>query len=89
MSEKQAKKKRREEAQKVVKIGTISIDVYSNFDVNVSNFPTEHNIAMMIMANAMLKVSNFFMAQKNDKPNILLAKEGVSKADIIKMAQKN
>ena len=66
MNGKRAKQKRREEAQEIKKVGTVTIDVYSNLDVNVSNFPDNHDIAMTVMANAMLKVSCFFMAKQKD-----------------------
>jgi len=92
MSGKRAKQERREEAeaQAVTKIGTVTIDVYSNLDVNVSNFPSEHDVAMMIMANAMLKVSHYFAeGQQKEKSDILIAKQGATPADIIKMAQGN
>ncbi len=99
MSQKKAKQKRREEkkreeenANKPKPIGQIIIDVYPDLDVNVSNFPSDHNIAMMVMCNALLKLSAYFIEQQqqaNNKSNILLARPGASKADIIKMASGN
>ena len=87
MSEKQAKAKRREQAQEKKPIGQITINVYDNLDVDVANFPSESNMALMVLANATSKVAAYFMeeAQKN-KSNILLARPGASQADIIKMA---
>ena len=66
MNGKKAKQKRREEAQVVKNVGTITINVYSNLNVDVCNFPDDYNAAMAIMANAMLKVSAFFMAKQKD-----------------------
>ena len=96
MSQKQAKAKRREEKEAQVQaatpIGSIIIDVFPNFDVDVKNFPSEHSLAMMILANAMLKVSAHFVTEQqlqNNKSNLLIAKPGASRADIIKMAAGN
>lgn len=90
MSEKKAKEKKREENAAVKPIGQITIDVFSNLDVNVSNFPSDHNIALMVMCNALMKVSNYFIQQSvNSKSDILLARPGASQADIVKMAAGN
>lgn len=71
-------------------IGQIIIDVYSDMDVNVRGFPTEHGVAMMILCNAILKVSDWFVRQKGvNKSNLVIAKPGMSTADIEKMAKGN
>jgi hypothetical protein len=98
MSEKKAKEKRREEKEREEKamegpelIGTMSIDVYENLDVKVRNFPSDHNIAMIILCNAIMKVSAHFLEDLkiNSKSNLVLARPGASPADIIKMAAGN
>lgn len=91
MSQKKAKQRRRDEKEAVKPIGQIIIDVYPDLNVNVSNFPSDHNIAMMIMCNALLKLSAYFIEQQqtNNKSNILLARPGASQADIAKMAAGN
>jgi len=93
MSEKQAKAKRREEKEQLEQgskpIGTVNIDVYPDLNVNVSNFPSDHNVAMMILCNAMMKVSAYFMDEQKKTSDIVLARPGASAADIIKMASGN
>lgn len=94
MSEKKAKEKRRAEAaaaeEAAKPIGTITIDVFSDMNVNVVNFPSDPNVALMIMCNAIMKVSAYFLQQATvNKSNLLLARPGASQADILKMAAGN
>lgn len=96
MSEKQAKKKRREEKAMEEKamedpkpIGTMSIDVYEDLGVRVRNFPSDHGVAMMVLCNAIMKVSAHFLENLNNQSNLVLARPGASPADIIKMAAGN
>ncbi len=72
------------------KIGQVLIDVYENMDVNVSQFPTDHHMSMMVLGNALLAVNNWFAQQaQNKKSNIILAKPGASAMDIKKMRRDN
>lgn len=72
------------------KIGTIKIDVYNDMDVAVFNFPTNPQVAMMVLCNALMKVFNWFMEeQAKNKSQIVIAKPGASMADIEKMSRNN
>lgn len=74
----------------LMKIGQITIDVFSNMEVTVRNFPTNHGVAMMILANAIMKVSEFFVMENQKKVSpIMIAKPGASLADIEKMTRNN
>lgn len=71
-------------------LGTIMIDVYEDMNVNVRQFPTDHGMAVLLIGNALLAVNNWFVEQKQqEKSNIVLAKPGVSMADIEKMKKNN
>ncbi len=77
--------------------GKIEIDVYSNLEVTVRNFPTDQRLVMIIMANAIKTVSEFFLNEGKEfavKPplsrsNLVLTKPGMSMEDILKIAKKN
>ena len=70
-------------------VGTISITVYDNMDVDVTGFPSDHGVAMMIICNAMMKVSSWFYKNKKAPSAIQLAKPGMSLADIDKISRNN
>ena len=76
--------------------GKIEIDVYSNLEVTVRNFPTDQRLVMIIMANAIKTVSEFFLNEGKEfavKPparsNLVLAKPGMSMEEILNIAKKN
>ena len=93
MSEKKAKEKRREEKQAQGErklIGTMEIDMYDDFSVDVRNFPMDHAIAITFLCNALLKASAFIIERNaKNQSNILLARPGATPEDIIKMSQGN
>ena len=68
-------------------VGTVSITVYDNMDVDVTGFPSDHGVAMMIMCNAMMKVSSWFYKNKKPKQLIQVAKPTLSLADIEKLSR--
>ncbi len=72
------------------KVGQVLIDVYENMEVNVSQFPTDHHMAILVLGNALMAVNNWFaqQAQKN-KSNLVLGKPGMSLADIEKIRKNN
>lgn len=86
-------KKQQEQSQPgggAKKIGTVLIDVYENMEVNVSQFPTDHGMSMMVLGNALMAVNNWFIQNKpkNQSP-IVMAKPGASPIDIEKMIKNN
>lgn len=80
-----------QDGKQVDQIGEMCIDVYANFGVNVRHFPEEHGLAMMILSNALIQVSAFFirLAQKVKPSPIMLAQPGASADDIEKMRRNN
>ncbi len=73
------------------KIGTVLIDVYEDMNVNVSQFPTDQHMAILVLGNALLAVNQWFFEQKQkNASNIVMAKPGAtSQADIEKMIKNN
>lgn len=61
--------------QPIKVIGTVTIDVYEDMNVNVRGFPTDHTMSVLVIGNALLAVNNWFaeQAQKN-KAQVVLAK---------------
>jgi len=91
MSEKKSKENRREEKQAQGEhklIGTMEIDMYDDFDVDVRHFPMDHGTAITFLCNALLRVSAFIREQEaKNQSKILMVRPGASPADIIKMSQ--
>jgi len=90
MSEKRAKEERRNEQERKP-IATVKIDVFDDMDVNVREFPSDHAMAMMVLCNALVKVSDYFVRglHVQKQSDILLARPRVSPDDIIKMSKGN
>jgi hypothetical protein len=80
-----------QEPGKPKKIGTVLIDVYEDMNVNVSQFPTDQHMAMLVLGNALLAVNQWFFEQKqkNASPIVMAKKPAVSQADIEKMKRNN
>ena len=93
MSESKEKEKRRgeKEAQGERKLmGTMEINMYDDYSVDVRNFPMDHSMAITFLCNALLKVSAFIIEQDaRSQSKILAARPGASPADILKMSQGN
>ncbi len=71
-------------------IGQIVIDVYENLNVLVKNFPDGYGVSMTVLINAMSAVNQFFMQKQQEAESpIVIAKPGMSPADIEKIAKKN
>lgn len=81
------------DGKQVEQIGQMSIDMYSNYDVNVKRFHMDHGTAMMFLCNSLMQVSEFFLrivAQKAKQQSpLMLAKPGASLEDIEKMRRNN
>ncbi len=82
------------DGKQIDQVGELCIDMYSNFDVNVRQFHTDHGTAMMFMCNALMKLSEFFakiaMQQaKQQSPLVAVQPPGVSLEDIEKMRRNN
>ena len=71
-------------------IGQIIIDVYDNLNVLVKNFPDGYGVSMTVLINAISAVNQFFAQKEQEaKSPIVIAKPGMSPADIEKIAKKN
>ena len=71
-------------------IGQITIDVYENLNVLVKNFPDGYGVSMTVLINAMSAVNQFFMQKEQEAQSpLVIAKPGMSPADIAKIAKKN
>ena len=69
-------------------VGQITIDVYDDMNVNVKGFPNNHQVALMVMSNALISVADWFIQEKERgmnnaivraKPNIIVPSVDLSK----------